>query len=82
MHERGNDYNKRVFQALDKLQNTKDTFIIKQKGRTEDEIAIILVENGEYQGYGFIDKTEAITDFNDFGNMITRYKTPITPLRL
>ncbi len=73
-HEAPDDYNKRVFQALDELQNAKDTFIIKQKGRTEDEIAIILLEKGEYQGYGFIDKTEAITDFNDFGNIITRYK--------
>lgn len=67
-------YNKRVFQALDALQNTKDTFIIKQAGRTEEEQAIILVENGEYQGFGFIDKIETITDFNDFRNMITRYK--------
>ncbi len=68
------DYNKRVFEALDALQNTRDTFIIKQEGRTEEENAIILVNNGEYQGYGFIDKTETITDFNDFGNVITRYK--------
>ena len=67
-------YNKRVFQALEELQNTKDSFVIKQRGRTEEEQAIILVENGEYQGFGFIDKTEAITDFNDFSTMITRYK--------
>ena len=68
------DYNKRVYEALEALQNTRDSFIIKQKGRTEDENAVILVTNGEYQGFGFINKAESVTEFNDFNNFITRYK--------
>ncbi|EDM42916.1 DNA polymerase III, epsilon subunit [unidentified eubacterium SCB49] len=67
-------YNKRVSKALEALENLKDSFVIKQPGRTSNENAIILIENGEYQGFGFIDKTESVSDFNDFRNYITRYK--------
>ena len=67
-------YNKRVFKALDELQNTKETFIIKQKGRTAAEQAIILIADGVYQGFGFIDSSETVKDLEDFRNYITRFK--------
>lgn len=67
-------YNKRVQKALEHLGSLKETFVLKQKGRTPDEAAIILVEQGEYKGIGFIDNDTTIESFEDFSNHITRYQ--------
>lgn len=67
-------YNKRVALALKHLEDSQETFVIKQHGRTADETAIILVEQGQYKGFGFIENNTPITDFEDFSNYITRYK--------
>lgn len=48
-------YNLRVNEALGLIGN-KDTYIIKEKGRNPNEITIILIKNGVYQGFAFVDK--------------------------
>lgn len=52
--EEREDYNVRVEAAIDHVKTVfgKDFFIL-DKGRTSDEEAVILVENGRYQGYGY-----------------------------
>ncbi|WP_136483061.1 exonuclease domain-containing protein [Cognatitamlana onchidii] len=59
-------YNQRVVQALESLQQYKKDVILKQKGRYDYEDAFIMIAQGTYLGYGFIDKTEQINTTEDF----------------
>ncbi|MEP5254252.1 MAG: exonuclease domain-containing protein [Winogradskyella arenosi] len=49
-------YNNRVLEAIYDISNQKRDLVIKEKGRTKDEDAFVLIENGTYLGYGFIEK--------------------------
>lgn len=55
-----NDYNLRVNEAFKKYQFDDQNFIIIDIGRNENENSIILVNNGQYLGYGYVDSTEVI----------------------
>lgn len=68
-------YNKRVQEAIYSFQKKQDSYIIKGKGRTPTEISIILIEQGDYKGFGFVDAQESIRYFEDFSTYITRYKS-------
>ena len=68
-------YNKRVQEAIYSFQKQQDSYIIKGKGRTPTEISIILIEQGDYKGFGFVDAQESIRYFEDFSTYITRYKS-------
>jgi DNA polymerase-3 subunit epsilon len=54
-------YNIRVNQAIKEIYSEPRTYIIRQKGRSEDEAALVQVENGIYKGYGY-------TNFSDLEN--------------
>ena len=60
------DYNEKVSAALQSLRENKQSFAIQGKGRTEGEIAFALVENGQYKGFGFFDRSEAICNIEDY----------------
>ena len=51
--EKTEDYNKRVQQFISKSSYEHQSMLIIDKGREVDEHSIILIENGEYKGYGF-----------------------------
>ncbi|MGC6431735.1 MAG: exonuclease domain-containing protein [Jejuia sp.] len=53
-------YNQRVLEALESLQQEKKDVILKQTGRYAHEDAFIMIGQGTYLGYGFVDKTEQI----------------------
>ena len=55
------DYNERVTNAICHIINKRENALIREKGRTPEEEAFVLVKNGAYLGYGFIDKSEQIT---------------------
>ena len=60
-------YNIRVQQALSELQNQQKTYCIKEKGKTEEEESFIMVENGLYKGFGYVNNTtEQLLDYSDF----------------
>ncbi|MFI2742306.1 exonuclease domain-containing protein [Zhouia sp. PK063] len=63
-------YNKRVHQAVQSLQISHETFIIKEKGRSKKEHAAILIENGAYKGFGFIPAEEQFSSFDDVTTFI------------
>ncbi|GGD12451.1 exonuclease domain-containing protein [Hyunsoonleella pacifica] len=65
-------YNQRALQALESLQQHKKDIILKQKGRYAHEDAFIMIEQGTYLGYGFIDKTEQINTIEDFEAFLIR----------
>ena len=68
-------YNNRVKQAVYSFQKQQESYIIKGKGRTPTESSIILVEQGDYKGFGFVDIQESISYFDGFSNYITPYKS-------
>ena len=58
--ENPEDYNARVREAYETISMDFDgDFLIIDKGRTEEEMAVVLVEEGQYKGFGFIEKEEA-----------------------
>ncbi|WP_298536787.1 exonuclease domain-containing protein [uncultured Algibacter sp.] len=65
-------YNKRVLQATETLKNNKKDVVLKQKGRYDYEDAFIMIEQGTYVGYGFIDKTEQINNTEELESFLIR----------
>ncbi|WP_417443082.1 exonuclease domain-containing protein [Joostella sp.] len=64
------DYNKRVETAIKSVKIEAKSFVIVTKGKTFDEKGIALVEDGIYKGYGFIDESIVINNFEDFKDHI------------
>ncbi len=62
-------YNERAAAALLALDESllEQDFFLIDKGRTPDENAVVLVEGGEYQGYGYVNMNEV--EANDFGGL-------------
>jgi len=58
-------YNEKVQRAMNHIRASTMNFIIKEKGRTADEDAFVLVHNDLYMGYGFIEKDRIITSTED-----------------
>lgn len=55
-------YNIRVKQATAHITRQNVDKVIKQRGRTPEEEAFVLIKKGIYQGYGFVDNSQQITD--------------------
>lgn len=49
------DYNKKVEKALSGIVLKNKNMVILDKGRHSDEQAAVLIENGTYRGYAFVD---------------------------
>ncbi|MEM5564692.1 exonuclease domain-containing protein [Psychroserpens sp. AS72] len=72
--ESSEDYNERVLQAIQDVSEDKKEIVLKEKGRTTDEEAFIMIKNGEYLGYGFIDKQESINHIDELDNFLIKQK--------
>lgn len=59
-------YNKKVQAAIKSLKENKPSFAIQGKGRSPGEIGFALVQEGQYLGFGFFDRSEAICNMEDF----------------
>ena len=57
--ETAESYNKRVLAVLIRYKYPYENFVVKEQGRTTDELSIIWVENSHYMGHGYIDKMYA-----------------------
>ena len=64
--ESPNDYNKRVYDAINSLGLQTEDLVIKEKGRNTKEIGFVLILNGIYQGFGYVDKKIKFEDTNDY----------------
>ncbi|WP_051931229.1 exonuclease domain-containing protein [Gillisia sp. Hel_I_29] len=60
------EYNLKVSDAIDSLTLESETYVIMEKGRHYNEEAFILVKNGRYHGYGYIDTDVQISGIEDF----------------
>ncbi|MCX8209628.1 MAG: exonuclease domain-containing protein [Lewinella sp.] len=55
------DYNERAGDARLLLRNVFDyDFLLFDRGRTHDEEAVVLVQEGKYRGYTYVSKTETL----------------------
>lgn len=67
-------YNERASQAIEKMNTLFDEdFFIIDKGRTPDERAVVLIEGGQYKGYGYVDYDNITTE--DLFEAIKKYPT-------
>ncbi|WP_119843703.1 exonuclease domain-containing protein [Reichenbachiella sp. MSK19-1] len=48
------DYNARVEEMLSDIMIRQEDFFIQEPGRSDDEIAIVQIKQGEYIGYGYV----------------------------
>lgn len=53
-------YNERVNKAIESFSAGQPSFVIFGQGRNEDESSYVMVENGNYLGYGFIPASRTI----------------------
>jgi DNA polymerase III subunit epsilon len=68
--EKEKKYNKRVQKAIDSFFENGQTVAIVGKGRRPDEKSVVLVERGNYLGFGFFDETENISNLDSAKNFI------------
>jgi DNA polymerase III subunit epsilon len=58
-------YNQRAQKIISKYTFEKENFLITDKGRAPDENAVILIENGKYSGYTYLNIAECITSVEE-----------------
>lgn len=65
-------YNERAYLAINDMNYHFDSdFFIIEKGRNDEESAIVLIENGNYAGFSFLNKNEySINNFHGLKNHI------------
>lgn len=67
------EYNERARQALDLMGVVfEEDFFIIDKGRDDDEHLVVLVQDGDYQGFGYIGK-DCMESHEDIFECINRY---------
>jgi DNA polymerase III subunit epsilon len=67
-------YNHRVQLALDNFQNSLETKMIIDEGRSWDEKSVVLIEKGIYKGFGYFDAGLEVDNTEKAKNIITPFK--------
>nr|WP_225986587.1 GIY-YIG nuclease family protein [Rufibacter sp. LB8] len=67
------EYNKRVTEAMDAFKYDYGSFVVIGKGRSADEKSVVVVDNGRYLGFGYMDETFSATGLEDFKDVIKYY---------
>ncbi len=65
------EYNKRVEEMLRELSCRFYNAVIIDKGRNSEESSVVVIENGSYLGFGWIDKEEQVTIPEEFKEHIS-----------
>lgn len=65
-------YNKRAQEILDAIIFKDQHFALIDHGKTNNERSLILVENGHYAGYGYIDKTDSFSSLEECRSLIKK----------
>lgn len=63
-------YNERVRLAIAHIKSSTQNSLLKQRGRHLEEDAFVLVKNGVYMGYGFVDQTSNVNHDDDLENFL------------
>lgn len=67
------NYNKRVLQLLKKLSYGHTNMVILDKGRNDSEMALVVIENGKYLGWGYITEDACVDSPEQFKEHISHY---------
>lgn len=67
-------YNARVTAAIEKGNEALTSFAILGKGRKYGERTVVIVDDGKYCGFGFVDQDNSIANKEDWMDRITFYK--------
>lgn len=70
--EQPEDYNKRAKELLSQFLISAGDFILLDSGREPHEQAILLIENGAFAGYGYVDETDVFTSPEELKSLIKR----------
>lgn len=68
--ETAKKYNQRINAAIESFFEAGNSLAIIGTGRKSSERSLVLVENGAYLGFGFIDKQETLADFESAKDFI------------
>ena len=83
---RGNEtvdaYNKKVEEALSFMRDKSESLLIREKGRTFSESAFVMLKNGIYMGYGFVDKDVQISTVEDLEAYLIPQKNTLETERI
>jgi DNA polymerase III subunit epsilon len=66
------NYNLKVEAAIASLTEESSNFVIREKGRHFEEEAFVLVKEGQYQGFGFIDAEVQVSRLEDYEAFLKR----------
>ena len=69
--ENPDEYNARAKEAISALTYEHPSFVVIDQGREPDELAIVVVENGRYLGYGYLHCDKRTEDVQQLKNCIT-----------
>ena len=74
--EDATSYNERAMEAMEALNENflQSNFFLLDKGRNSDESAVVLVENGEYQGFGYVGTDELTGQIDELRDAIKFYE--------
>ena len=66
-------YNQRVEAAIESFTYEHGSFVVIGAGRRADEKSLVVVENGRYLGFSYVDDSFSARRFEDFRDAVTRY---------
>jgi DNA polymerase-3 subunit epsilon len=76
-------YNERVQTVIERMKITFDqNFILLDKGRSPDEKAVIVIENDELSGFGYVAVDEAVSNPHDLKQYIKPYPSNADAIRI
>jgi len=75
-------YNQRLLKAIEKFQFQNKNLLLIDRGRSHDEKAVILIENGDYKGYGFFHLNYQIQHIDVLRSLITPMENNRDTLRI
>lgn len=79
---RAGDYNLRFNEAVASFSEPESTFAILGKGREHHERSVVLVENGKYKGFGYIDKDIAVSRAEELKDYLGYYTDSVDTMRI
>ena len=66
-------YNQRVEAAVDSISYEHESFVVIGPGRRADEKSLVVIENGRYVGFGYVDETFTARKLHDFREAVRPY---------
>ncbi len=64
------EYNKRAKKLVEENTYREQNFVFMDRGRNLEEQSVILIENGNYKGFGYLDSTMQISSPNELKDII------------